>query len=115
MATITERRYTPEDLLKITDRPAPELIDGQLVEREPMGQESSEIGASICAILKAFAKTLLPGVVSGADGGIQIFPDDPDKVRFPDVAFTRRDRLPNGKATPGHSKVAPDLVVEVVS
>lgn len=36
MAT-AEKTYTPEDLLKVSNRPMPELIDGQLVEREPMG------------------------------------------------------------------------------
>jgi hypothetical protein len=41
MATTT--RYKPEDLLEITDRPMPELIDGQLVQREPMGQLSDAV------------------------------------------------------------------------
>jgi hypothetical protein len=34
----TRVRHKPEELLEITDRPMPELIDGQLVERIPMGQ-----------------------------------------------------------------------------
>jgi hypothetical protein len=34
MATVTQTRYTPEDLLAIDDRPMPELVDGQLLERE---------------------------------------------------------------------------------
>ena len=46
MATATQVRHTPEDLLEITDRPMPELIDGQLVERQPMGQK---VGRDRCA------------------------------------------------------------------
>ena len=33
MATATRSSYNPEDLLAINDRPMPELIKGQLVER----------------------------------------------------------------------------------
>jgi len=115
MATVTRKRYTPEDLLKITDRPMPELIDGELVEREPMGQEADEIGLNIGALLKAYSKGTLPGVVNGSEGSYQVFPDDPKKVRIPDVSFTRRDRIPGGKSAKGHGRVAPDLVVEVIS
>jgi len=115
MATATQTRHTPEDLLEIDDRPMPELIDGELVEREPMGQEADEVGINVATILKAYSKTTLPGVVNGAQGSFQIFPDDPNKVRIPDVSFTRRDRLPEGKPARGHGRVPPDLAVEIVS
>lgn len=113
MATATTTR--PEDLLARSEGPLPDLVEGQLVEREAMGQESDALGLQIGAILLAFAQTTLPALVNGPQAGYQIFSDDPDKVRFPDVSFTRRDRLPNGKPAKGHSKIAPDLVVEVVS
>ena len=38
----------------------------------------------------------------------------PDTVRAPDVAFVRRERLPDPEPT-GFPDLAPDLVVEVVS
>ncbi len=66
-------------------------------------------------VLGNYAKATLPAVVNGSQGGFQIFPQDPRKVRFPDVSFTRRDRLPGGKAARGHGRVAPELVVEVIS
>ena len=47
MATTIQTRHTPEELLEITDRPMPELVDGQLVEREPMGQKSDAVAARI--------------------------------------------------------------------
>ena len=50
--------------------------------------------------------------MNGAQGSYQAFPDDPDKVRIPDVSFTRRERLPIDGPAEGHARVAPDLVVE---
>lgn len=115
MATATAVRYTPEDLLEITDRLMPELVDGELVEREPMGQKADEIGLNIGYYLKGYSLTILPGVVNGAHGSIQVFPDDPNKVRIPDASFTRRDRMPGGVSFEEHSRVVPDLAVEVIS
>jgi Uma2 family endonuclease len=115
MATIVERQYTPEDLLKITDRLMPELIDGQLVEREPMGQKADAVAARLLGWVIHFVEEHDLGLINGAQGSYQIFPDAPKKVRIPDVSFTRRDRLsPEGPAE-GHARVAPDLAVEVIS
>lgn len=116
MATVTEKtRYTPEDLLKITDRPMPELIDGELVEREPMGAEFDGIAAMILGLLWSYVTPRKLGRLHGSQGGYQIFPGDPGKVRIPDVSFTRIDRLPPGGPPKGHNRVPPDLVVEVIS
>lgn len=115
MATITERTYTPEDLLEIDDRPTPDLVDGQLEEREVMGQEADLINGTIIGILTAFAGTTLPALVNGPECGYQIFPHDARRVRFPDVSFTRLDRVPDRRPAKGHSRLVPDLVVKVVS
>jgi hypothetical protein len=93
MATITEKQYTPEDLLAITDRLMPELIDGRLVERKPMGQKADAIARSARWVGELRRRARL-GLINGAQGSYQIFPDAPKKVRIPDVSFTRRDRLP---------------------
>ncbi len=114
MATITERRYTPEDILRITDRPKPDLVDGHLEERELMGQRADLVSAKIIRLLGNHADETSSGYVNGSEGGYQIFRDDPRKVRFPDASFTRKERMPKGPAE-GHSRVAPDLVVEVIS
>jgi Uma2 family endonuclease len=113
MATI-QTRYTPEDLLKITDRPMPELVDGQLVERN-MGQKADAIASRIGRILGNYAEDRDLGLINGSQGGYQIFPDDPDRVRIPDVSFTPKGRLPQEGIAEGHSRVVPDLVVEVIS
>ena len=113
MATATETIYTPEDLLTITDRPMPELVDGRLVERE-MSQESDGVGATIIGILHVFVKPRKLGRLNGAESGYQIFPDKPRKVRIPDASFTHRDRI-KGPRSKGHAKTVPDLLVEVIS
>ncbi len=113
MATLTQTIYTPEDLLAVQDRPMPELIDGQVVDRQ-MGQKADAIAATLLAYIVMFVRASRLGVVNGAQGSYQIFPDEPNKVRIPDVSFTRRDRLPDGPAG-GHGRVAPDLAVEVTS
>jgi Uma2 family endonuclease len=115
MATTIQTRHTPEELLEITDRPMPELVDGQLVEREPMGQRSDAVAARILRFVGNHVDDHQLGLVNGSQGSYQIFPDDPDKVRIPDVSFTSRQRLPQGQVAEGHSRVAPDLVVEVLS
>ncbi|MEO6809469.1 MAG: Uma2 family endonuclease [Isosphaeraceae bacterium] len=115
MATLTETRYTPEDLLMITDRPMPELIDGQLLERPLMGQKSDAIAAAVLLTIGLFIREHRLGLVNGAQGSYQIFPHDPKKVRIPDVSFTRQDRLPTRGPAEGHSRTVPDLVVEVIS
>ena len=114
MATVTEIRYTPDDLLNITDRPMPELVDGELVERE-MGQESDMIGGNCFALLWIYVRAHQLGIVNGAQGSYQVFPDDPKKVRIPDVSFTRKERLTKDQVAKGHGRVTPDLVVEVIS
>ena len=113
MATVTETRLTPEDLLKITDRPMPELVDGEIVERET-GIRSDAIAVLFSYLLMAHVRPLRLGYVLGAHGSYQIFPDF-GKVRIPDVSFIRAERVPEDWPPAGHSRVAPDLAVEVVS
>jgi Uma2 family endonuclease len=115
MATATEKRFTPDDLLEITDRPPPDLVNGQLEERETAGQEASLVETFISALLVAFARSTGLGIVTSSSGGYRIFPADPNKVRFPDLSFIRADRLPGGKPFRGHCPVVPDLIVEVIS
>ena len=115
MATATQRKYTPDDLLKMSIKPTPELVNGRLVRRSPMGQQADSVAMKLGGRLLVYSETTLPGVVNGSEGGYQIFSDDPERVRFPDVSFTRIDRLPNGKPVMGHSRVIPDLVAEIIS
>jgi Uma2 family endonuclease len=114
MSTVAKTRYTPEDLLEIHDRPMPELVDGELLERE-MGQEADSIAFCIGRLVGNHVADHDLGICNGAQGSYQVFPDDPDKVRIPDFSFTRKERLPKEGRAKGHARVAPDLAVEVVS
>jgi Uma2 family endonuclease len=112
--SVVSQRYTPEDLLAMPDGHRFDLVDGHLVERN-MGAESSWIAQQINHRLCSYAETSQHGLVLGPDCGYQIFPDDPNRVRFPDGSFIRSGRLPNDAPPRGHIRVVPDLVLEVVS
>jgi Uma2 family endonuclease len=115
MAIVPEATCSPEELLNIADRPMPELIDGHLVERPPTGQKSDAFAARILVWIGSFVEQHALGLMNGAQGSYQIFPDEPKKVRIPDVSFIRKDRLPPEGPMEGHCRIVPDLVVEVVS
>jgi len=105
---------TAEELLKLPDNSRYELVNGHLVERN-MGSESSWIGGEIFFRLNAFCKAHNLGWVWPGDNSYQAFPEDPERVRRPDVSFVRRGRLPGGKPAKGHERITPDLAIEVVS
>ena len=91
-----------------------ELVDGELVERN-VSYESSFIGALVNARLMLFVIANKLGWVVQADCGLQIYADDPAKVRFADGAFVSRNRPDASPPGRGHLRAAPDLVLEVVS
>src|SRR3954447_23320211 len=105
---------TPEDLLKMSDGADYELVDGNLVERH-MGSESSAIALAIGAVLRVFVKPRLLGHVFTTDCGYQCFPNEPGKIRRPDVSFVRTGRLPSERPPTGYMLLASDLAVEVLS
>ena len=110
----TTQRTTPEDLLAMPDGDRYELVNGELVERN-MGWNSSWIGGQLFFYLTAFLEANPLGRAAPADAGYQCYPDEPRKVRRPDVSFIRADRLPAEEDREGHCRIAPDLVVEVIS
>ena len=112
--TAIKQQYTPEDLLTMPDGDRFELVDGELVERN-MGWESSRVGGRLLGYLFEFCEPKQLGWLAPADASYQCFPDDPDKVRKPDVSFVRLERLPAHQRPEGHCPIAPDLAVEVVS
>ncbi len=108
-------KITPDDLLVMPDADAYELIDGRLRKKD-VSFESSNLAMRIGAILDAFIEPQNLGSLGGPDSSYRCFPDDPDKVRRPDVAFVSRARMPDDLYfAPGHTPVCPELVVEVIS
>ena len=111
----SEKRYSPEDLLTMPDGAFYELVDGRLVERK-MSIWSSYVAGMVFHLLNSFCRDHRLGWVLPEGTSFQCFPALPGRVRKPDVAFIRLQRLSLAQATAeGHCPLAPDLVVEVVS
>lgn len=113
MATLT-KKYTPDEVLALPDAKTFELIDGELVEKQPMGAEAAWCATRLARLLDAHCDVHKLGWVMG-EAPFTCFPDDPNMMRRPDVAFVRRGRLPGERPPKGAVCVAPDLAVEVVS
>jgi Uma2 family endonuclease len=110
-----EPRYTAEDLLTLPDRDRYELVDGRLVERKS-SMLSSYVAGVITELLHVFCRTHPLGYVFPEGTSFQCFSWDARRVRKPDTAFLRRDRLTVEQLMQeGHCPVVPDLAVEVIS
>ena len=107
-------QITVADFESASHQDRAELIDGEIVEMTPSSDGSSSISASITAMLWNHVRPNGLGRVYSSDGGFVLFPDR-ETVRVPDVAFVRRERMPQGEARRHFPRLAPDLVVEVLS
>ena len=90
-----------------------ELVRGVLLVKEPPGYVHGEITARLTKLLINHVDARDLGIVLAAETGFKLT-SDPDTVRAPDIAFIRRERLPDPRPT-GYAELAPDLVVEVLS
>lgn len=118
MSTIVERRTsTADDLLTMPDGKRFELVYGELVEKD-VGWESEWVGTNLVALLWVYCR-LHGGWVNGSSAGYRCFeesiPDDPERVRKPDVSYIAPERMTSGQIPVGHCELVPDLVVEVNS
>lgn len=105
---------TADDLLRLNVRDKrTELIKGTLIVREPAGFRHGQIAAELSALLRNHVQAGDLGFVLAAETGFKLA-SEPDTVRAADVAFVRKDRLPEPPVT-GYAALAPDLVVEVLS
>src|SRR6266576_2584246 len=90
-----------------------ELVRGVLVVREPAGGRHGRVTNELSRTIGNHVHAHGLGAVYAAETGFTLA-RRPDSVRAPDVAFVRRERLPDPEPT-GFPDLAPDLVVEVVS
>ena len=111
-------RVTAEELLTMPDGKDFELVNGELVERN-MSWESERIGSRLIVLIGSFSLEHDCGEVNGSNAGFrcfeEIYPDDPDRLRKPDVSYISVDRVPKKPIVKGHCPIVPDLAVEVVS
>ncbi|MBA4179014.1 MAG: Uma2 family endonuclease [Anaerolinea sp.] len=111
MATPVTSIEETEAALLAKDGPSYELVDGELRERN-VSFQSSRIAGFVMTVLGSHVRANRLGSVTDSELGIRIF-DDPMTTRKADVAFISAARAPRGDQ--GFLRVAPDLVVEVVS
>ena len=90
-----------------------ELVRGRLIVHEPPGGRHGYVAANLAFRLSQHVDLTGAGAVFVGDVGFTL-QRGPDTVRGPDVAFVRKDRLPEPVPT-SYLAFAPDLVVEVLS
>ena len=104
-------RITADDFLT-SDHRGFELVDGEIREN-PMSDLTSFLGGEMFRGIANHAVEHDLGRAYPQDTGIRVWDDAPNRVRKPDAMFIVKSRLrPPGD---GWVRVAPDLVVEIVS
>lgn len=104
---------TEEDLLRLAasaNQRLCELVDGTLVEK-PMVSEESSFAAYLIELLNPLVRRKNLGYLMGEQGATRL---RPRLVRVPDVTFTRWDRCPDGRRSRGITDAVPNLAVEVL-
>jgi Uma2 family endonuclease len=105
---------TAEELLHLNlPNKRTELVKGVLVVREPAGYAHGRVAMRLALKLGAYVERTGAGELLAAETGFTLA-RGPDTVRAPDVAFVRRDRVPE-PAPAAFPEFAPDLAVEVLS
>jgi Uma2 family endonuclease len=114
MAT-TLQRSTASELFEMPDDGFRyELVKGELRRMSPSGSEHGALVINITLLLGQYVKANKLGICFGAETGFKIG-SDPDTVRAPDLAFVRRERIPEAGIPKKFWQGAPDLAVEVLS
>src|SRR5262249_24138874 len=90
-----------------------ELVKGVIVTVPPPGFYHGQVCSRVDRRLGLFIEAHELGWITCNDSGF-ILARDPDTVRGPDIAFWRRERLPEPPRE-GYPSIVPDLVVEVVT
>ena len=113
--TQTLQRSTASELFEMPDDGFRyELVKGELRRMSPAGCEHGAISFNLTLLIGQHVKSNDLGQGFGAETGFKIA-SDPDTVRAPDVAFVRRERIPEAGIPKNFWEIAPDLAVEVVS
>lgn len=90
-----------------------ELVDGVIITMPPPSFYHGQVCSKIDRSLGVFIDTHRLGWITSNDSGV-ILGSDPATVRGPDIAYWSRERMPEPLRS-GYPKIAPDLVVEVMS
>ncbi|MCS7064935.1 MAG: Uma2 family endonuclease [Fimbriimonadales bacterium] len=103
-------RLTEEEFIRLpSDGRKYELVDGEAKE-VPAGHRHDVIGARVIVRLAPYARGR--GYLAGSQAGFRMITGN---IRSPDVAFTLKERLPEGRPSEGFEDFAPDLAIEIIS
>lgn len=110
--TAPRRTYTAEELERFPSDARFELIEGELREMAPAGEEHGTYNIDISSEVNVFIRRHGLGRGYGAETGF-IISRNPDTVLAPDYAFTVKERVKPLRG--GFSLTVPDLVLETRS
>src|SRR5215207_2425129 len=111
----TLRRSTASELFGMPDDGFRyELVKGELRRMSHAGGEHGAVVWNLSSLLGPHIKANKLGQGFGAETGFKIA-SDPDTVRAADIAFVRRERIPEVGIPKNFWELAPDLVAEVIS
>jgi Uma2 family endonuclease len=113
----TRTRMTAQDLWRMGEGDVRrELVNGEIIEMTPAGGTHGEVTGRIYRRMADHVDRQGRGkVVVGDVGFVLQLPNDPERVRAPDVGFVTLEKLPGGRLPQGFILGAPDLAVEVLS
>src|SRR5689334_17461860 len=90
-------KVTADELLEFYDPAEFELVDGILTEQH-MGAESNAIAVELAFFIHSYFREFgRTGHIFMGETGFQMYPDRPDLIRKPDIAFVKFGRLPDDK------------------
>ncbi len=92
-----------------------ELINGEVYEYMPTSPRHAKVVSRATIYLGRYSMENEAGDVLTGEPGYIIRSGEGENVRAPDVAFIRKERVPEEGWGAGFCTVMPDLVVEVVS
>ncbi len=92
-----------------------ELWRGEVREYMPAGPKHGKVAARLTVRIGAYLLNTREGELFAAETGFILRTPAGESVLAPDVAFIRKERLPEGEFPAGFCPIVPDLVVEVVS
>lgn len=114
MATVAAKPITVEEFEQMVfDHPV-DLVEGEIIAMPPAGSQHGRVAINVGFLLESWCRQQARGIVLGNDAAI-VIGTDPDTVRGADVSFISQNRIPAEGLPEGALRIAPDLVVEVLS
>jgi Uma2 family endonuclease len=110
----TTHLTTADQLIRLSDDGNRyELVKGELLTMSPTGGKHGVVAMRLSRVLANYIEDSDLGLTFAAETGFRL-EQDPDTVLAPDFAFVSKDRI-STLPDDGYVRVAPDLVVEVIS